>query len=271
MLVLLPPSEGKTPPAAATAPVDLDSLTAAAELGARRKLVLAALAEASARPDATALLGVGESLADQVRRNRDLLAAPAAPASTLYTGVLYAAAGLHRLDAAAAGRAEASVRIFSGLWGVLAPSDRIPAYRLAMATDLPGVGRLAPGWRGPLGAALDVRARREVVVDARSAPYAAAWKPPRGSEWVTVRVVREVAGVRTVVSHNAKHTRGILVGHLLRRQGEPPSDAAAVLAAARELTGAVIGTEIGSGRDYRLLEATVATTAGRRTLELVVG
>ncbi|HEY5554685.1 MAG TPA: peroxide stress protein YaaA, partial [Cellulomonas sp.] len=56
--------------------------------------------------------------------------------------------------------------------------------------------------------------------------------------WVQVRVVRELDGVRSVVSHNAKHARGVLTRHLLTRRGRAPVDAAGLAAAASELIGA---------------------------------
>ncbi len=276
MLICLPPSEGKTPAPADAAPVDLTTLTAPS-LTPQRTEVLEALVTASTRPDATSVLKVGDGVAAEVARNVELERAPAAPASRVYTGVLYAAAGLADLTDGAARRAAHDVRIFSGLWGVVAPGDRIPAYRLSMGVDLPGVGRLATAWRPHLAAALDERAAGDVVVDCRSAAYLAAWKPATtgdgATDWVTVRVVREAQGRRTVVSHNAKHTRGVLTGHLLRRAGEPPSSAAELLVAARELDGQVIGTEIGTGLSYRMIEATLhdpATRSGPRTLELVI-
>lgn len=236
MLVLLPPSEAKTR-ADGGDRFDLSSLSSPG-LTPQRAAVLDALIKVSAHPDALAILGVGASLAADVERNTHLRAEPAGPASAVYSGVLYAAAGLDRLpDAAARRRATASVRIVSALWGLVRPTDRIPAYRLSMATDLPGVGRLARGWRAPLMAELDGRAG-ELIVDCRSAPYAAAWQPPAGSTgWVTVRVLRELAGRRSVVSHEAKHTRGLLTRHLLTRAGAAPSTPAALLAAARELVG----------------------------------
>ncbi|MGF0117150.1 YaaA family protein [Promicromonospora sp. Marseille-Q5078] len=277
MLICLPPSEGKTPAPADAAPVDLAGLTGAAELTDHRRTVAEALAAVSVRPDATAVLGVGASLADEVARNVDLKTAPAAPASSVYTGVLYAAAGLADLPDDAARRAADDVRVFSGLWGAVSPADRIPAYRLSMGVDLPGVGKLATAWRPHLSAALDARAAGDVVVDCRSAAYLAAWKPATtgdaAADWVTVRVVREAAGRRTVVSHNAKHTRGVLTGHLLRRSGPAPSTAAELSDAARELDGQVIGTEVGTGMSYRMVEATLhdpATRRGPRTLEVVI-
>ena len=274
MLICLPPSEGKTPAPDGAAPVDLARLTGAAHLTAQRGAVAEALAAVSTRPDATTVLGVGASLGPEVARNADLKSAPAAPAAQVYTGVLYAAAGLADLTGDAARRAAEDVRVFSGLWGVVAPDDRIPAYRLSMAVDLPGVGKLATAWRPHLAAALDGRAAGDVVVDCRSAAYLAAWRPDTAAaDWVTVRVVRETAGRRAVVSHNAKHTRGVLAGHLLRRPAAPPRTGEELLDAARELDGQVIGTEVGSGLSYRMLEATLhdaATRRGPRTLEVVI-
>lgn len=274
MLLLLPPSEGKTPAPAGSAPLSLAELSDDGALGAQRATVLAALAKVSAQPDAVDVLGVGASLQAEVERNTRLLGEPAAPAAEVYTGVLYAAARLGEVAGSAV--VHESVRVFSGLWGAVSPADRIPAYRLSMGVDLPAVGRLAAAWRAPLGAAFGGRAAGDVVVDCRSATYVAAWKPPvtgaQAAEWVTVRVVREAAGKRTVVSHNAKHTRGVLAGHLVRRAAAATS-AAELLDAAGELVGSVIGTEVGTGLSYALLEATLhpaATKSGPQTLELVL-
>ena len=269
MLLLLPPSEGKTP-AASGDPVDLDALTDSAILGDRRQVVLHALMKVSAWPDAAAVLGVGASLAGEVARNVRLCLEPAGPAREVYSGVLFAAAGLASLPADALARADASVRVFSGLWGIVAPSDLIPAYRLSMAVDLPGAGRLAAGWRAPLADALDGRGRDELVVDCRSAPYQGAWRPPPGSDWVSVRVVRQVGDRRVVVSHNAKHTRGALVRHLLTRPAAPPRNAEEALAAAGELVGAVVGTDA-TGRPFRLIDAVLAPASARdRALEMTL-
>ena len=257
MLVLLPPSEGKTPPRRG-APVDLDALSAPALSPVRAK-VLDALVEVSARPDAVDVLHVSAGLSDEVARNTALREAPAAPARAVYTGVLHTAAGLMHLTPAQRRRAESSVRIFSGLWGVVTPEDAIPAYRLSGGVDLPGVGRLAALWRAHLGEVLDEQAAGGLVVDARSADYVAMWRPA-GAEWVTVRVERELAGRRSVVSHNAKHARGVLTRHLLTRRAQPPRDADALEAAAREL----VGTEL------LAVELAARPARGARTLTLVV-
>lgn len=273
-MLLLPPSEGKTPAPDGAAPLDLGALVHP-ELTERREQVLADLARVSARPDATTALGVSDGLADEVARNTALHDAPSGRAAEVYTGVLYAAAGLATLPDGAARRAQASVLTFSGLWGVVAPGDRIPAYRLSMGVGLPDVGRLATFWKPALAEVLDARAAGDVVVDCRSATYVAAWKPRTtgdgAAEWVEVRVLRETDGKRTVVSHNAKHTRGVLAGHLLRREHEARTSED-VLKAAQELVGSVMLTEIGSGKDQTLIEANLleGKPRGPRTLELVL-
>ena len=259
MLVLLPPSERKTAPDGG-APVDLATL-GSPRLRTHRAAVLDALATACGRPDAAHVLGVGTSLVAEVERNTRLATEPAAPASGIYSGVLFAAAGLDRLPDAARARAGRSIRVVSALWGLVRPADRIPAYRLAMSTDLPGIGPLARAWRPLLAVELDPRAADELVVDCRSAAYLAAWRPPSGTPaWVTVRVLRERAGRRTVVSHHAKHARGLLSRHLLVRPGAEPTTPAELLVASRELIGAgLIDADLAPPRN------------GARVLTLTVG
>jgi cytoplasmic iron level regulating protein YaaA (DUF328/UPF0246 family) len=238
VLILLPPSEGKTAPVRGPA-LDLPSLSSPA-LTATREAVLDALVAVSARPDAVEVLGVGAGIAGEVARNAHLRTAPAVAARHVYTGVLYAAAGLDRLTPAARTRAADAVRVVSGLWGLVGPEDRIPAYRLSMGVDLPGIGPLAAAWRAPLAAELDPRADAgELVVDCRSAAYLAAWKPARAAQgaWVQVRVLREVDGRRSVVSHHAKHTRGVLTRHLVSRRGAAPATPRDLARVAAELVG----------------------------------
>lgn len=210
--------------------MDLASLSRPA-LTAAREQVLLTLAETSARPDALSVLGVGPSLADEVARNTRLRAAPATDVARVYSGVLYAALGLADLTPVARRRARAHLVVVSALWGALSPGDRVPAYRLSMGTTLPGLGPLAAHWRGPLG---DVLAPEVdgLVVDCRSAPYAAAWRP-RGEGAEALVGVRVLSGGQ-VVSHHAKHARGVLARHLLVREQRVPRSPRRLAEAAAE-------------------------------------
>ena len=115
--------------------------------------------------------------------------------------------------------------VASALFGLVRLGDRIPSYRLSGSTTLPGIGTLASAWRGPLGEVLDGRGGRGLVVDLRSGTYAGFWRPPPGSRTnvVSVRVLQDNAGVRTVVSHFNKATKGRLVASLLEDGANPGS------------------------------------------------
>jgi len=184
VLVLLPPSEGKSAPRRGK-PVDLGSLAYAGELEAPRAAVLGAL--------------------DPVLR-----AAPTAAAMKVYTGVLYQALGLPELPGTARRRA----LIFSGLWGVVRPGDRIPGYKLPVGEKVPGLGPLAAHWRGPLRDALPDRG---LVVDLRSGPYATMWAPRRAK----LLTVRAFTPDGRVISHMVKATRG-RVARVLLTAPTPP-------------------------------------------------
>ncbi|HYN28573.1 MAG TPA: peroxide stress protein YaaA [Dermatophilaceae bacterium] len=213
MLLLLPPSESKWQRPRG-APADPGSWSFP-ELAPARALVAAALREASASPDAPTLLGVSPGVLDDVARNLVLDTAPAAPAADVYTGVLYSALDLASLDTAARRRAYGWLVVVSALHGAVRPRDRIPAYRLAMGADLPGVGPLARFWRGPLGEVLPGAAGRGLVVDCRSAAYAGAWAPTGdlAARWVHVRVPG--------AGHATKHTRGLVARHLCIEGADP--------------------------------------------------
>ncbi|WP_062516387.1 YaaA family protein [Demequina gelatinilytica] len=220
MLILLPPSEGKTAPPSG-APVDLDALSHPG-LADHRRRVGDALAKVSGQRNAMDVLGVGASLTAEVERNRTVWDNASAPAGQVYTGVLYDAAGMAEWDAATLDKAAASVRIVSALWGAVSPADRIPAYRLSMGTTLGRLGGLATYWKKHLPAELDGLADGGLVIDCRSASYVAAYKPADAA-WVSVSVQRELDGRRAVVSHMAKHTRGLLAAHLVRDDARPGS------------------------------------------------
>jgi len=233
VLVLLPPSEGKTPPLAGR-PVHLDTLSHP-ELTAARQRVGEALMKVSGQRNAMSILDVGASITGDVARNTTLWSNPTATAAQIYTGVLYDAAGMSGWDAATMARAADRIRIVSALWGAVSPADLIPAYRLSMTTSLGRIGPLGSFWRRHLAGPLAADADGGLVVDCRSSSYVAAWRPVE-NPWVSVKVMRELGGKRTVVSHMAKHTRGLLAAHLVATDAVP-ADAQDLADAAAELIG----------------------------------
>jgi cytoplasmic iron level regulating protein YaaA (DUF328/UPF0246 family) len=227
VLVLLPPSEGKTA-ARRGKPLYLDTLSFR-ELTPTREAVLDHLVRlAVAEPERLRkALGISAKQSDEIARDAALLAAPTAPAGRVYTGVLYDALDLPSLDAPAKRRAQRAVVVSSALFGALRLGDRIPAYRLSGDTVLPGLGGLPGLWRDPLAAAMSAAAAAGLVVDLRSGAYAALWRPSGdvASRTVAVRVLQERPdGSRAVVSHFNKATKGRLVREWMV-QGTDPRDA----------------------------------------------
>ncbi|MEV4341524.1 peroxide stress protein YaaA [Streptomyces sp. NPDC049590] len=234
MLVLLPPSEGKAP-SGEGAPLELGSLSLPG-LTAAREAVLGELAElCSGDPEkAREVLGLSEGLRGEVAKNAGLRTAGARPAGEIYTGVLYDALGLATLDADARRRAAGSLLVFSGLWGAVRVTDRIPSYRCSMGVKLPGLGALAGHWRAPMAEVLPEAAGEGLVLDLRSSAYATAWKPKGevAGRTATVRVLH--APTRKVVSHFNKATKGRIVRALMT-SGAAPGHPAELVEALREL------------------------------------
>ncbi|MET9132945.1 peroxide stress protein YaaA [Streptomyces antibioticus] len=234
MLVLLPPSEGKAA-SGRGAPLKPESLSLPG-LAAAREAVLDELVELCAGDEdkAREVLGLSEGLRGEVGKNAALRTAGARPAGEIYTGVLYDALGLASLDSAAKRRAARSLLVFSGLWGAVRVTDRIPSYRCSMGVRLPGLGALGAHWRAPMAAVLPETAGDGLVLDLRSAAYAAAWKPKGGTagRTATVRVLH--APTRKVVSHFNKATKGRIVRSLLTA-GIAPKGPAELVEALRDL------------------------------------
>ena len=218
MLVLLPPSEGKAA-GGRGAPLDLGRLSHPSLNPVRDRLVDALQAAATTDPEG--LRAVLACPAGEVDKDAALRTSPTLPALERYTGVLYEALSYDTLPAAGRRRASRSLRVVSALFGLLAPADPVPAYRLSAGTSLPGVGSLAAVWRPVLEPEL---AGHRLVVDLRSAPYAALARVPGA---VQVRVLRETDGTRAVVSHDNKHTKGLLARALCEQGARSVADVAA--------------------------------------------
>lgn len=114
---------------------------------------------------------------------------------------------------------EELILVFSALFGPVRLTDLITPHRLSGSVKLPGQGTVASIWSKPLKELLAQQLSGHVVVDLRSAEYGAMYRPVRGGECLTLNIavakVNPATGKRSVVSHWAKHTRGLLAGALL--------------------------------------------------------
>jgi cytoplasmic iron level regulating protein YaaA (DUF328/UPF0246 family) len=247
VLILLPPSEGKSTPTRGQ-PLALDDLSFPALTEAREQVSTALVDLCGGDPDLAArTLGLGPTQAEEVRRNASLRTSPTARADAIYTGVLYDALDLASLDTVARRRASRSLAITSSLFGLVRPGDRLPSYRLAGGVNLPGIGVVSARWRAVLDPVVRAAAGNGLVVDLRSTTYAAFWRPERdlAPKVATVRVLHQVGSQRKVVSHFNKATKGRLVRALLE-SGATPSSPARL---ADEITSLGWKVELGSSKN----------------------
>ncbi|MGY1615979.1 peroxide stress protein YaaA [Geodermatophilus sp. SYSU D00691] len=260
MLVLLPPSETKSP-GGSGAPLDLSSLSSPPLTPARAQLVEALVALADDVPASRAALGLSAQQDGEVARNAALRTAATAPALERYTGVLYDALDVRSMTKAQRSRAAGRLAVGSALFGLVRDGDRIPPYRLSAGSQLPGLPTLRALWKPTLGAVL--AEVDDLVVDLRSGSYAQLAPVPGA---VTVTVLSERPdGSRAVVSHFNKAHKGRLARFLATTTAEP-ADAGRLRALLRRNGWAV---ESGGGDALTLVvpaDQVVTTRAQRGNL-----
>jgi cytoplasmic iron level regulating protein YaaA (DUF328/UPF0246 family) len=142
------------------------------------------------------------------------------PAHSVYTGVLYQALDWASLSATAKKRGEISIAIISAKYGVVLPSDRIESYKEKIDNKK---------MKGVVAAKLDP-IKTGLIVDCRSSTYKTVWHSPIDIT-VEVRVSTVVDGVRTVITHMSKKTRGEITRWLLQSRSMPktPEDLYAIV------------------------------------------
>lgn len=216
VLILLPPSEGKAGGGGGP-PVNLASLSWPALSKERGRIARVLSTMCQGNPiTARKRLGLSEALDEDRAANAELLDSPTMPAGHRYCGVLHGALGYPTLPTAARKRADASVIIFSGLWGATRPTDLLPAYRIGIGTHLPRLPGLPAYWRKPLTKALDGLVADGGAIDLRSGGYSTMYAPtqPTAPRLVEVRITGP-DGTRAAASYQSKVAKGRLAREML--------------------------------------------------------
>ncbi|TFD81137.1 YaaA family protein [Cryobacterium fucosi] len=205
MLVLLPPSETKRLGGTGE-PLDLRTLTYPS-LHSSRRVLVRALVGLAKHPDAMmAALKLGRTQAGEIGRNRTLATSATMPVLDRYTGVLYDALDAATLTSAGRAWAGEHVRVHSALFGPVGALDLIPAYRLSHDSRLPDLP-LKKHWSGPVEKAL--RGTDGLLLDLRSAGYAALGPAPVRADSLFLRVVTQASDGRTrALNHFNKTAKG---------------------------------------------------------------
>lgn len=252
MRILLPPSAGKTTKES-TNHLQLEKLWQAEHLTQTRRQLIDDVQNTALLADAAQIFKLGPKNAHEISQNLEIYDAPALAAWQLYDGVLYEAAKFAQIfsygacaqDGQGQGQGnqpqgsgqgqggqgqedqyqgdqcqlEELTLVFSALFGPVRLTDLITPHRLSGSVKLPGQGSVASIWSKALKELLAQQLSGHVVVDLRSAEYGAMYRPTRGSDCLLLNIgvakVDPATGKRSVVSHWAKHTRGLLAGTLL--------------------------------------------------------
>lgn len=234
MRILLPPSAGKTTKES-TNHLQLEKLWQAEHLTQTRRQLIDDVQNTALLADAAQIFKLGPKNAHEISQNLEIYDAPALAAWQLYDGVLYEAAKFAQIFSYGAcaqdgqGQADQSqglqrqleelTLVFSALFGPVRLTDLITPHRLSGSVKLPGQGSVASIWSKALKELLTQQLSGHVVVDLRSSEYGAMYRPTRGSDCLMLNIavakVNPATGKRSVVSHWAKHTRGLLAGALL--------------------------------------------------------
>lgn len=249
MRILLPPSAGKTTKES-TNHLQLEKLWQEEHLTQTRRQLIDDVQNTALLADAAQIFKLGPKNAHEISQNLEIYDAPALAAWQLYDGVLYEAAkfaqifssgepsqgsqgqvGNHRGDQRQGSQGQGNqpqggqrqleelTLVFSALFGPVRLTDLITPHRLSGSVKLPGQGSVASIWSKALKELLTQQLSGHVVVDLRSSEYGAMYRPTRGSDCLLLNIgvakVNPATGKRSVVSHWAKHTRGLLAGALL--------------------------------------------------------
>ncbi len=158
-------------------------------------------------------------------RQRPARTAPTMVAIERYTGVLYGELDAGSLRGTPRRRLHRDVLIASGLWGLVAPTDPIPDYKLKMGARVDPLGKLSTWWRPHVTEVLVGRTKGSVVWDLLPKEHAAAidWRALAPRRRVTVTFLDRNG--RTV-SHWNKLLKGSIV-RWLAETGESDPEALA--------------------------------------------
>ena len=128
----------------------------------------------------------------------------------VYTGVLYMALDWQSLNKSSQSRGQKSIAIISAKYGLLKPLDEIEHYKqkINVAAMREEITRQLDG------------VETELIIDCRSSTYKGVWTPPH-NKTVEIRVFAQVDGVRKVITHMSKKTRGEVTRLLLQSKSLP--------------------------------------------------
>jgi uncharacterized protein len=214
ILVLVPPSEAKTP--GGTARTNVGPFDEALG-GDRRRVIealIAALETSNLRRREIMLNARGQLLDRALEATRHLAhdRVPRLAAWQRYSGVVWSHLGAATLEASQRRR----VLIPSSLYGVTTAEDRIADFRLKMNVGVPPLGTMSTFWKSKVTPVIAAHAKRSSIVNLLPLEHEAAidlTQLARTRRVIRVQFIDGEGG--TTVGHDAKAVKGILARTLL--------------------------------------------------------
>ncbi len=181
------------------------------------------------------LMHVSKDIAElNVHRNKNwilpvTLSEDAKPAVTVFTGEVYRGLNVSSFDTADFLFANDTLRILSGLYGLLKPLDLLYPYRLEMGTKwtiTPKTKNLYDFWGMKLNKALTSELEKdEVIINLASSEYFKAIQHKQLKHRLITPVFKEFKnGEYKVVMTYAKNARGAMTHYIIKNKLTNPED-----------------------------------------------
>jgi cytoplasmic iron level regulating protein YaaA (DUF328/UPF0246 family) len=171
----------------------------------------------------------GDTLAAAVEANWRLPGGPILAAVRRYTGVMYDHLDYVNMSRATREAFEKNAILFSGVWGILRPTDLIPDYKLKIDAKLPDLGKVSTYWKPHISSHLNALVKNHVVWDLLPGAHRQAWdgKAKARAHWqikfVQAQNKNGAITYRTV-SHWSKALKGALVRFICEHDITEPAD-----------------------------------------------
>lgn len=179
------------------------------------------------------LMGVSHKIADLNWKRNQVFSVPFTPNNARQAVYAFNGDVYHGLDAYSLSKGQMlqlqkSLRILSGLYGVLRPLDLIQAYRLEMGTkfSVQGVKNLYEFWQGKITQYFKEELQSdEILVNLASEEYAKVIDFKQINNTIVTPIFKDWKGEKLkVISFYAKKARGLMVRYILENQIEKAED-----------------------------------------------
>ena len=212
MLILIPPSEGKTKIKSTGIKFNKTNFIFKNEV----KIIVDLLENLSELgEDISSIYGTSAEKSELFhRQNQDVFNSRCAKAIERYTGVVYEHIEWKKLNPKAKQYMEKHVRIFSGLFGMITPETLIPNYKLKM-----NVLSLQYHWNPILTKALE---KEKIIFDLLPQVYRKAYTP--NNNVIKIEFIVENKGKKTSAGHYGKAVKGKFIRFLAENQARDIKD-----------------------------------------------